>query len=390
MRINRIHKQLLAMLMAGLTLTGCSQQPPRQINTFTGSNQIAEYQQLFARMDAIEKGADTTLTIVHIGDSHLQAAYLSEKIKEQLQQRLTPADTLLSPGLVFPFSLAHTNNPFYYITEGSDTWQRMRNVDAELNMPLGLSGISLQTDTTSQIAIKFRNNSRTNKYIFSQLQILGQGNASFQLNGHNYSVQHPINLHPSDSIKLQITPAKDSQFTLQGLILENAQAKIHYHTLGVNGAQAKSYLRCHNLQQQLKMLNPDWVIVSLGTNEAYAENFRIDSLEHQWRKFLTTIERAAPHAAKLICTPNDHYNRNQQPNPNTLPLITMQKKLAREYHWATWDFYTLMGGFGSIEQWANESLTAKDKIHFTRKGYEKQGMLFIDALDQTREYNPAD
>ena len=39
-----------------------------------------------------------------------------------------------------------------------------------------------------------------------------------------------------------------------------------------------------------------------------------------------------------------------------------------------------MGGYGSILDWFKKGLTAKDKLHFSRKGYELQGELLYRAL----------
>ena len=46
---------------------------------------------------------DTTVRIIHIGDSHLQAGFMGEKIRYQLNHQLFKRDSLVSPGAIFPY-----------------------------------------------------------------------------------------------------------------------------------------------------------------------------------------------------------------------------------------------------------------------------------------------
>lgn len=384
-----IHVALFTSTLIILAFSGCGQKAPRNNNIFHGAEKLPTYQRLFSKFDSLEGGEHTSLTIVHIGDSHLQAGYLSEKIKAQLYQHFSPTDTILSPGLVFPYTLAHTNNPYYYKSEGEGHWQGFRNIQQDLPVPLGITGISLLTDTVSRVTISFRNTSRTNQYAFNRISVLGQGEALLETGTpepKSFVPGEQLALNASfDSIELTVKPLDDTAFVLQGLLMEYTPASIHYHTIGINGAQAKSYLQCNDLSKQLKALNPDWVIVSLGTNEAYSEEFDADSIETALENFIGIIDEVTPNSAKLLCTPNDHLDRNQQPNSNVGPVIAIQSAIARKHGWALWDFYKLMGGEGSIYNWASDSLTARDKIHFNRLGYERQGELFYEALNQTRK-----
>ena len=43
-------------------------------------------------------------------------------------------------------------------------------------------------------------------------------------------------------------------------------------TRRVNGASVNSYLRCIDLENQLKLIKPDLVIFSIGINDAYEED----------------------------------------------------------------------------------------------------------------------
>jgi len=47
---------------------------------------------------------------------------------------------------------------------------------------------------------------------------------------------------------------------------------------------------------------------------------------------------------------------------------------------ASWDFFTVMGGAGSMEEWVKNGLAGKDKIHLTKNGYIRQAQLLNYAL----------
>lgn len=47
---------------------------------------------------------------------------------------------------------------------------------------------------------------------------------------------------------------------------------------------------------------------------------------------------------------------------------------------AYWDLYEIMGGYGSMIRWYTAGLSAKDRLHFNRKGYEIQGRLLYKAI----------
>ena len=47
---------------------------------------------------------------------------------------------------------------------------------------------------------------------------------------------------------------------------------------------------------------------------------------------------------------------------------------------AVWDFYSIMGGFGSSNNWYKNELMPRDRIHFTLLGYNIKGDLFLNAF----------
>ena len=47
---------------------------------------------------------------------------------------------------------------------------------------------------------------------------------------------------------------------------------------------------------------------------------------------------------------------------------------------AVWDLYEIMGGFYASQKWYENKLMPKDRIHFTKKGYDIKADLLLKAL----------
>src|SRR5690606_31485683 len=92
-----------------------------------------------------------------------------------------------------------------------------------------------------------------------------------------------------DEIYLKPNP-NYQKYVLNGLILENGNSGIIYHSIGVNGAKFLDYNKYPLFFEQLKALNPDLIIISLGTNEAFDKaDFTIDDFRNQMDEFLINL-----------------------------------------------------------------------------------------------------
>ena len=47
---------------------------------------------------------------------------------------------------------------------------------------------------------------------------------------------------------------------------------------------------------------------------------------------------------------------------------------------AAFDLYSAMGGKIGVEQWIQDGLIANDRVHYSVRGYERQGQLIAEAL----------
>ena len=103
-------------------------------------------QPFFAGLDSLRAGKDTVLTIVHLGDSHIQAGYYSGRMMRLLQEQFGNAGR----GWIAPFKLSKTNEPDdYFISSSVREWVTGRCIQANKKCPVGIGGIGIQSVSPS-------------------------------------------------------------------------------------------------------------------------------------------------------------------------------------------------------------------------------------------------
>ena len=182
------------------------------------------------------------------------------------------------------------------------------------------------------------------------------------------------------SLRIEQTDSLQTDFMLYGINLENDNPGIVYNDVGINGSMIPSFLSCNLLGKQTKVLQPDLVILSLGTNDTYTSNFRPEYFKSNYRELIKIIRNASPDAAIMITVPNDSYFRRRHPNGNTAKAEKAIYELAKENSCGVWNFYKIMGGYNSSLLWLKAKLMHTDLIHFNRTGYTIKGDLFFEAI----------
>lgn len=330
------------------------------------------------------------ISIVHIGGSHLQADIYSNRIRQRMQSFQPGSNG--GRGLIFPYSLARTNNPSNYKISSRGRWSSCKNTQKNRYCGLGLTGMSVTsagTDGSVWFGV-----AEDYPYDFNRLRLLFlDDSASFSpsletsspvaevLRDRKGSITWTLeNYVKSARITLERTSGSQKRFTLFGISLETDDPGVIYHSIGVNGAKVPSFLRCTLLEEHLRLLNPDLVILSLGTNDAYTRYFNAERYRENYDSLISRIQSSVPWAAILLTVPNDSYLYRRYTNRNTSVMRDMITGLAREHNAGVWDFYSVMGGLNSILVWQRFGLAKRDRIHFTRKGYLLKGDLFFNAF----------
>ena len=335
------------------------------------------------------------VSVVHIGDSHLQADVFSGRVRQELQRTYGNAGR----GLAFPFRVARADgSPSFRTAATAGQWLARRLLSKpDSLLPVGLTGFVLTT-TDSDAAFTLRIPAlRRPGYAFTKLTLLRQpGPSAFDwqvrsaqgrllgtLAGATASFAPTLGLDSlRDFAELRATRASPRQTGAQlyGLLLDNGQPGVVYHTIGVNGAAVYHYNRAPQFFGQLPVLAPDLLIISLGTNDAYVPGFEPAVFRRQLDTLVSRLRRRCPQADVLLTAPADSYRQRRARNPDLARLREVLRTYAQTHDLAYWDFAAVQGGYGSMRTWLAHGLAAPDLVHFTTKGYDVQGLLLYLAL----------
>lgn len=331
------------------------------------------------------------VSIVHIGDSHLQAGYFSGMVRRGLQQRYGNAGR----GIVFPYKLARSNGPHDYVSFSQNSWKGNRNVITQDSLSTGITGFSVTTnDSNPSVGISLRNNEGID-YRFNRVQVFYKPDSAFMTASDSLAIIETINpiklatgineFRFSDYLSnCKINISSDTTYTLFGINLLNDSSGVVYHNIGVNGAEYKSFLGQPMFFEQVKELNADMYILSFGTNEAFAKYFDGTVFIQTVDSFITKLRNVSPTASILITSPPESCKRIRRgvyvPNPNVIAIKNLLQKYCMDNKIAFFDLYECSGGKGSMLRFAKNKMSDARRIHLNRSGYEMQGLMLLQAL----------
>lgn len=367
-------------------------------------NQIQNSQYLKNTILALQKlqsNKDTVINIIHIGDSHIQADYLSNTIRNQLQLNFGNAGR----GLIFPAKILKTNESYCYKTSYTGNWQGKKILKQNDSLQAGLMGFVVKTfDNKSSFKIYWNDvDSIHNK--FDRVEVLYENNVNnFPLQISNKDFLKVSNLQvcndkyliedfKSDKSCCSIGFSFDTSGTLNGnfklfaLNLKYGNKGVIYHSIGVNGAEYKHYNRSDVFMEQLSIIKPQLIVVSLGTNDAYDANFSKEEFILKVDSFFNKIKSVHPNAEYIVIGPGDANKKVTKRNLRNVAASNALEIYCNENKIAFYNLLKVMGGYGSINKWFSKGLTAKDRLHLNKKGYELQGLLFSLAFKQIFDSN---
>lgn len=358
---------------------------------FNASGLDSFYQKLYN----LKTKRSGTVSIVHIGDSHIQAGSLSGVVRSGFQDFFGDAGR----GLVFPYQLARSNAPDDIASSSSHAWQYNRVAHPELAGASGVAGFVITSNNTvANLGLSIRS-TLTSFPSYNRLKFFMDSSTEVswilqatgndipyiirQEEGDTSLTQEVVLEQPVSGFSLSSLPSGAAK-NFYGVSLENSEPGVLYHTIGVNGARYDQYNLADLFWKQLPELKPDLFIISLGTNEAQRAAFAEAAFFAELATFLQKLRQAAPRAAVLITTAPDSYKGRR----SNLVLKSLNASLAdycnRNYI-PLWDLYRITNGYGSAYSWLHRGLMARDRVHFTTDGYRLQGSLLLAAL--ARGYN---
>jgi len=303
----------------------------------------AGMQPLYTAWDELVSGKRDHFVIVHIGDSHIRSGFYPGVVQHGLQSIFGDAGS--KKGLVKESVSSRGKT-----TVKSKT-HRIKSGDT-------LSGIAAKYGTSVTKICKL-NRGLTK-------------NTTLRL-GKIITISRS-----TKRVKVKGTPITT---TVDSLRFEDTG--VHYITSGINGATYTHYNQNESFWTNLKRINPDMVIISLGTNDSMGR-YQSSVFEQQFAKFRSRMSTELPNTFALYTTPPDCVkkgkSRSMVDNPDIASIRDAMQLQLSGTHAAYWDLYEAMGGKASIRTWKKNCLTHYDLIHFNVQGYELQGKLLLQAL----------
>jgi len=366
-------------------------------------NDSASLPFFYQKLSDLKNGKRTRVNIVHLGDSHIQADLFSGTVRQLIQTDCGNAGR----GFVFPYRVAKSNEPSSYRTASNVKWESKRNVFPEQALPIGIGGFTIETkDTNAVLSLTVKDQGKLD-YGFTKFTLFHEkGVSSFgyavcdelscQIGQFSSSKKDPCQYAsvqqfetPMHHLMIHCTATDSGTCSrIYGMLLENGKPGVLYSMIGVNGAEFRHFNLSVHFQEQLTYLEPDLVIISMGTNEGFSAAFDKEVFTRNMDSLVTGIRQHNPHAEILLTTPGDSFRKSKKgrvKNPNMTLARDAVVEYANSHNCAWWDLYEIMGGYGSMAKWFVAKLAAKDKVHFSGAGYIMQGGMLYKALKQGYE-----
>ena len=353
-------------------------------------------QPFFNKLLKLENGDTTQVSILHIGDSHIQADFLTREVRKNLQWRFGNAGR----GLVFPLRVAGTNEPNDYRSSSNVNWS-VGKINGNSRQPEpGLSGISIRSGASGSYIDISTSNHDDLDYAFDQVTVIYNKDSmqydcritdsatkfGYLMSGDamepgDCKTWVPF-LHPTNFVRIQAEQTETGQASvdINGVILQNSKPGVLYHSVGINGAHFSDYNASPLFYTQLKVVKPDLVIISLGTNEGADIKVTRDEIIESVKTMIGKIKSVNPETCVLIATPADDYFHKKYKNHYLETVRSALLESAVQQGVACWDLYSITGGFGSCVEWRKAAMMQSDGVHYNKQGYTIQGNLLYKAL----------
>lgn len=144
------------------TMQGQNQLIDSTKNTILNKENLSDFYTKLAET----KAGKHNLEILHIGDSHIQAGFFTETLREVFQHDYGNAGR----GLVFPYRLANTNGHMDARFSSDVQWKRYRIITEDAPR-VGISGATIYTKA-SEFSLQLH---CKDKNAFNQIEVYGEG-----------------------------------------------------------------------------------------------------------------------------------------------------------------------------------------------------------------------
>ena len=296
-------------------------------NRITGNVQALEG--LFGEFARLERGEkQLPVAILQLGDSHVQAGFFPNRVRSRLQMLFGDAGR----GLIAPLRLSGTNEPPDYAIASSGKWTASRCTQVSPDEMPGVTGMALSGNgRTAEFTITAKDSpfDRLRAFHHREAPLLKApdsltDNILCPLGDTEESTMIPLReTVTSVTLRSATTDTAYARQVYYGFSLENGNRGILFHSMGINGNTFTAMNRNPQIVRQAVPLQPELIILSLGTNDSYGRNFDEAAVGAQVEKLIGLLKEYFPLCPLLLTTPMECWSRVRvkgryvrKPNPN--------------------------------------------------------------------------
>ena len=373
------------------------------------------------------------LVILHIGDSHTSADFLTGELRRRLQARYGRGGTgYMTAG--HPH-IGVRSSSLKITASAGWTYKSLQRPDARPGefWLSGYDAIATMPGETMSFAAE-----QPLTFDMIEIEAIGQpggGAIDIKLDGGaptHYDLAaagiQPVVIRllpqrgPTDKLReISITTASPGTVSLASVSIYNNHSGLTYNSVGYVGAQMGLLNKMSEklLADDLLRINPQIVVLSFGTNEASNEHLDIAQYSKNYERLIGKIKAVLPAAALMLIGPPDF---NEIPascskdkvaeavcrpagaagvdsnapatalasagecawhTPGKLAQVRdAQRDIAKRRGLTYWNWASIMPGECGAQQWftASPPLMSRDHVHFTAEGYKKSAEQLLSTL----------
>lgn len=353
--------------------------------------------QLYSMLDRARK-ENKTVRIIHYGDSQIEIDRISDVIRKDLQEKfggigpgLIPAiQTIPSRSVSQSFS-GNLSRYAVYGTASDRASHRRYGIMAMMAELKGEANIQFTTRgdayTSAKNYTKIRLIVGNNEGPFTATLSTGNsnlGSKSIETSKNGVSILTWETQNPIRSANLSLNGKAD----IYGIGLDG-KSGIALDNVPMRGCSGTIFtgISKESMTTAFKQMDTKLILLQFGGNMMPQINNkeRIEWYGEQMAKQIQLLKEINPDAFFIFIGPSD-MSKNIKGNMETWPYLedvnNELQKVALENGIAFWNMFEAMGGKNSMPEWvkANPSLATSDYIHFTSRGANRIGEMFITAF----------
>lgn len=342
---------------------------------------------------ALRNATDTSVHIVHYGDSQIEEDRITQILRRQLQERFGGGGAGLIP-LYQSIATAtigqHTNiEPTRYLVYGNQVYRRNKS---NKYGPMGQVAI-VDTTITCSVTPRSKQTGIYSAHYFNQLTLLYSTNSSMNLTAKGRTTRLTPSKEPMQCTTIALPDSTTSinirlsgNGEVYGILLEQDRG-VGVDNIPMRGCSGLIFtgIQAAQLNKYFSTTHTKLIILQYGGNTIphLSSEERVDKYIASLVWQIRYLQQQAPDAAILFIGPSDMTTRRKGVLQTYRLLPYMEQTLCREVTQAGaayWSIYNSMGGENSMQQWVKAGLAGNDYVHFTRKGAENIGNMLCDAF----------